>query len=186
MIMKLTYFTKLTMGKTQMFKSILLTVALFILTASCVCSSATEQILTPAHVNTPSSSISKDEDHDAYLAVDFSQFADFFEHYESALSDNESWLRDPMEVALRFEAWPPSEPGCHQKEITAIPAESGKAIIIIIRRGCPDDSIIDIKMRVELSEAADIWAVEWAGTMWKCSRGDDQQLKDDWHSGACP
>ena len=128
----------------------------------------------------------QEEDREAYQVMDLSQYNDFFQSMELSRLENFEWGNDPLEIATRLEAWPPTEPGCKNKKVYFLPSNAGSVILIFVSDDCPDDSIAARKIRIEMHDENGRWVVDWMGRMWKCKRGEIESRLTDWHIYLCP
>jgi hypothetical protein len=124
---------------------------------------------------------------DDYLFVYLNLYNDFFSAFGIAQNEGAEWVKNPLEVALRFEEWPPAVPGCTNRKVYTLPTEDrDQAIFIMLLSGCPDDSISEMKLRVELQRVETYWNIRWAGKMWKCSRSEFPEYNENWNLFPCP
>lgn len=92
------------------------------------------------------------------------------------------WLKDPETMALRMAGYP-NEYGSPPEKIDSVRSQDDKVIITILSLNLRDDSIKDQEVRVDLRKVGEIWDIDWAGSRWRCRRGDFQ---DDWTASLCP
>ena len=124
---------------------------------------------------------------DNYLLVYLNLYNDFFSSFGIAQNEGAEWVKNPLEVALRFEEWPPAEPGCSTRKVYYQPtADLDQAIFIMLLSGCPADLISELKLRVELRRVETYWNIQWAGKMWKCARSEYPEYNQNWNLFPCP
>lgn len=126
------------------------------------------------------------DDRSAYQEVDLNQYTDFFQSYELLRLENTEWTKDPVEIAQRFEAWPPTKAQCQDKTLFFIPAQADSVVFVMISGDCPDDAVPAVKLRIEMHDDNGRWVMDWVGKMWKCSRSDYAFFQDNWHTTICP
>ena len=161
-----------------------------ILIAAC----ASTQVAHPPATNTsmPLSIFVEDENKSAYSVWDVgdasqSDYPEFWEEYELAIKQGDAWVQDPLEVALHFlhPSMEASEPSCLKEEVSYLPTgDEGKAIFIFLYSTCLNDSVSQMKMRVELNQQDKLWKIDWFGGMKKCRRGSEE-LTNSWHTKIC-
>jgi hypothetical protein len=126
------------------------------------------------------------EDRSAYIPIDIYTRTEFWTAYYWARDHRGGWLEDAQEVALEFvvegEEW-------SRRTISIHPMEQDKVSVVIDRR-VYDDSIAQIKYRVDLIQRGSAWEVEWAGTMHKCARDGIPPFLPTgiwgWQTAPCP
>jgi hypothetical protein len=90
----------------------------------------------------------------------------FFVEYDQAKRQGASWLKDDRAVATRYIQ---AVDYCPIRTVRSLGARAGRAVWII-----EDDCISGMfsvkNRRVDLMQQAGVWAVEWVGVKYKCSR----------------
>lgn len=129
----------------------------------------------------------EEDDQASYLAVYLNLYNDFFSYFGIAQNEGAEWVNNPLEVALRFQEWPPAEPNCSSRKVYYLPGEDSRQVtIILVLSGCPDETISEMELRVELQQVESYWNIKWAGKMWKCSRSEYAEYRDNWNLFPCP
>jgi hypothetical protein len=113
-----------------------------------------------------------------YKSLDLTRFR---EAYNTASDNQEDWITDPQEVALRFAGFPNLE-GILPDEVIVFPTSTEQVTIIILQLQIPDDSVASVETRVDLVQNGRSWEVEWAGGRWRCKAGRGHQ---DWLPEFC-
>ena len=128
-----------------------------------------------------------EDERSAYAAIDLTTRKGFLTAYAWARDHHAPWIADAREVALQFVAYEYEERALPDT-IVIVPTEPGKARLIMTREA-HDDSIGQIRYRVDLIQRAQGWEIEWAGFQQTCARGGLWLLLDGrwgWHTKPCP
>ena len=141
--------------------------------------------------STPLAIFLEEEDKSAYWVWNIgnsssSDYPEFWEEYELAIRQGETWVYDPLQVALHLlhpSTKTAEEPSCFKEEVAYVPTnEANKAVFIFIQSACSNDSVRKVKIRVELSQQDKLWKIDWFGGMTKCRHGRGEL---EWDTKIC-
>lgn len=99
-------------------------------------------------------------------------------HYQTAISNNESWVHNPIDVALKTFTFseffipdnvialtmPERKTTTFQNQASETYVEHN-AIVVVYSILHPDQ---DLEIRVDLIREDEIWKIRWIGSRWKC------------------
>lgn len=109
-------------------------------------------------------------------------FQDVTDEYPEFLyRTEESWIKDPLFVALNYTGYPNRDNNPPSK-IYAHKDRNEKVTIIISNFNARDDSIKDTENRIDLINIDGTWKIEWAGYRQRCRRSPF----NGWTTGLCP
>jgi hypothetical protein len=126
------------------------------------------------------------------LSRDFYRFVDietdpsifiqeFRQTYNEAFKNGETWIKDPIAVALRYSGYLNFD-GIYPSKMFVFSISSNQVVVIIKSENLKDDSVRDQEDRVDLIKIGDMWKIEWAGYRQRCYRS----TFDGWTTDLCP
>ena len=106
----------------------------------------------------------------------------FCEQYQEAITKEESWLNDPIEMAMKSQGYPVFENSGPNIVKSFFGKNSRMTIVILTYTNLPDDSIKDQEWRIDLVESGKkLWTIQWIGYRQTCRRTGS----DDWVAKRC-
>lgn len=95
----------------------------------------------------------------------------FCEQHQKAILNNESWLGDPIEMAMKSQGYPDTENSVPNTVKSFFGKNSQMAIVILTYTNLPDDSIKDQEWRIDLVKSSKKeWTIHWIGYRQRCRR----------------
>lgn len=99
----------------------------------------------------------------------------FMTEYEAAKLRQESWTKNPTEVALRVAGYPNPDNLEPDKVSVFRPRLDYITVIIMADLHMVNDSVWDSEQRIDLIKRGDIWEIDWAGGRYSCIPGRGQE-----------
>lgn len=128
------------------------------------------------------------DDRASYRPIDLTTRQAFLDEHRQAQAQNEAWVKDARQVALRFTGGSDPEGSGVQAEVAYLRNEPQQVELTLRYDGLEDDSVGAIMYLLELQNKAGAWEVAWAGERYMCRRGIDSlpAAPDRWQTELCP
>ena len=110
---------------------------------------------------------------DAYKQLDLSRdqsLASSDPTYHEAVSYLDSWIDDPIRVALQTANYPNADNSVPD-QLFLFRTGASSVTVVIVKDKLLDDSIRAKEIRVDLVKQNGTWQIEWVGGRWQCQRG---------------
>ena len=106
---------------------------------------------------------------------------EFRQGYAEALDNGDTWIKDPIAVALRYSGYS-SVDGNIPSKVFVFSISNNQVVVVVKLENLMDDSVRDHEDRIDLIKIDDAWKIEWAGYRQRCYRSNFE----GWTTDLCP